>query len=152
MTLPAAGTAAPDFTLPSTAGSTVTLSALRGEKVLLAFFPAAFTSVCSEELCALSEDYDAFRQSDTVVLPISVDQTPSLKAFRAQEGMQVDLLSDTRRDVCRAYGVLNPDRFNAERAYVLIDRDGIVRWTFREEHPGFRRQNADLLVQLDRVP
>lgn len=152
MPLPAAGAPAPDFTLPSTSGSDVTLSALRGKKVLLAFFPAAFTSVCTAEMCALSDDLSAFADADTVVLPISVDQLPALKAFKVQEQMAVDLLSDVRREVVTAYGTLNPARFNSERAYVLIDRDGVVRWTFLEEHPGFRRENAELLEQLSRLP
>jgi peroxiredoxin len=69
--LPAVGTEAPDFTLPSTAGADVTLSSLRGRPVLLAFFPAAFTSVCTAEMCALSEDYAAFEEAGAVVLPIS---------------------------------------------------------------------------------
>ena len=77
------GSTAPDFTLASTSGSTVTLSGLRGKNVLLAFFPAAFTGVCTTELCAMSDDYGQFEQADTVILPISVDAVPSLKAFKA---------------------------------------------------------------------
>lgn len=148
MPVPAAGTPAPDFTLPSTAGKDVTLSAHRGKKVLLAFFPAAFTSTCTAELCAFTEDFAQFEAAGTVVLPISVDAVPSLKAYKAQERISVDLLSDFRREVSRSYGVLNEERFNAKRAYVVIDREGVVRWTHVEEHGGFKRENAELLEQL----
>ena len=151
MPLPALGAPAPDFTLPSTSGQTVTLSALRGKKVLLAFFPLAFTSTCTAELCAFSEDYGRFQGADTVVLPISVDSVPTLKEFKAKERMTVDLLSDFKREVSRAYGVLLEDKFFAKRAYVLIDREGIVRWAFEEAELGHRRENAELLQQLQAV-
>jgi len=148
MPVPAPGTPAPDFTLASTAGKDVTLSELRGRKVLLAFFPAAFTRTCTAELCAFTDDYAEFERSGAVVLPISVDAVPSLKAYQAQERIGVDLLSDFRREVSRAYGVLNEERFNSKRAYVVIDGDGLVRWTHVEEHGGLKRENAELLAQL----
>lgn len=151
MALPPVGAPAPDFTLPSTSGQPVTLSAFRGKKVLVAFFPLAFTSTCTAELCAFSEDYSSFQGADTVVLPISVDSVPTLKEFKAKERMSVDLLSDFKREVSRAYGVLLEDKFFAKRAYILIDRDGIVRWTFEEAELGHRRENAELLQQLQAV-
>ncbi len=148
MPIPAAGTPAPDFTLPSTAGKDVTLSGLRGKKVLLAFFPAAFTSTCTAELCAFTDEYAQFEAAGSVVLPISVDAVPSLRAYKAQERISVDLLSDFRREVSRQYGVLNEERFNSKRAYVVIDAGGLVRWTHVEEHGGFKRENGELLEQL----
>ena len=148
MTLPAVGRPAPDFTLPSTSGSDVTLSALRGKNVLLAFFPLAFTRVCTTEMCAFSEDDERFRTADAVVLPISVDSVPTLREFKAKEHLTVDLLSDFKREVSRRYGTLLEDKFFSNRAYVLIDRDGIVRWTFLEETPGSRRENEELLEKL----
>jgi len=103
-TLPV-GAVAPDFALPSTAGTDVTLSAFRGRKhVLLAFFPLAFTSTCTAENCAFSEDYDAFERAGTIVLPISVDSVPTLKEYKAKHAMRQDLLSDFKREVSRTYG------------------------------------------------
>ena len=148
MSPPVAGTPAPDFTLPSTSGPSVTLSALRGKHVLLAFFPLAFTSTCTAELCALSEDYAQFQSADTVALPISVDSIPTLKEFKAKEHLSVDLLSDFKREVSRLYGVLNEEKFFSNRAYVLIDREGVVRWAFQEPDNSKRRENAELLSQL----
>jgi len=146
--IPAIGAAAPEFTLASTGGGAVTLSSLRGKRVLLAFFPLAFTSTCTAELCAFSEDFGRFQDANTVVLPISVDSVPTLKAFKAREQMSVDLLSDFKREVSRAYGVLDEEKFHSRRAYVLIDGAGIVRWTHVESELGHRRSNDELLAQV----
>jgi peroxiredoxin len=148
MPIPSAGSPAPDFTLPSTSGSNVTLSALKGKNVLLAFFPLAFTGTCTAELCAFSSDYSKFQSADTVVLPISVDSVPTLKEFKAKEHMNVDLLSDFKREVSCAYGVLNEMKFFSNRAYVLIDGTGAVRWTHQEADNSQRRENSELLSQL----
>jgi peroxiredoxin len=82
------------------------------------------------------------------VLPISVDSVPTLKEFKAKERMTIDLLSDFKRDVSRRYGTLLEDKFFSNRAYVLIDRNGLVRWTYAEVTPSTRRENAELLEQL----
>jgi len=127
MGLPNTGATAPDFTLPSTSGQSVTLSGLRGTKVLLAFFPLAFTSTCTAELCAMSEDYGRFQSENTAVLPISVDSVPTLKQFKARE------------------------KFYSNRAYFLIDSIGIVRWTHQEANNGERRENSEILAELARL-
>jgi peroxiredoxin len=146
--LPAVGAPAPDFTLRSTSGSEVTLSALRGKTVLLAFFPLAFTRTCTSELCAISDDYGRFEEAGVVVLPISVDSVDALREFKAKERIQVDMLSDFKRDVSRRYGTLLEERFYSNRAYILIDGDGVVRWAFAEETPGTRRENAEILERI----
>ena len=146
---PLVGAPAPDFTLASTAGSNVTLSSFRDRKhVLLAFFPLAFTSTCTAELCAFSDDFDGFTRADVEVLPISVDAVPSLKEFRGKYDMKVDLLSDFKREASRAYGVLREDTYFSNRAYFLIDKSGVVRWSHIEEKLGNRRDNAELLAAI----
>ena len=151
MPLPSPGAPAPDFTLPSTSSQTVTLASLRGKNVLLAFFPLAFTSTCTAEMCAISEDYGKFQSGNTVVLPISVDSVPTLKEFKAKEHLTVDLLSDFKREVSRQYGILNEERFFSNRAYVLIDRNGTVRWTHQEANNSERRDNSELLAELAKL-
>ena len=144
------GSTAPDFSLPSTSGGTVTLSAFRNERVvLLAFFPLAFTSTCTEEMCSFSEDFDRFTGLKVEVLPISVDATPSLKAYKKAYSLKVDLLSDFRRAASRAYGVLNEAKFYSNRSYFLIDKAGVVQWAHVEDHNGLHRTTAEIMEQIE---
>jgi len=129
----------------------VSLASLRGKNVLLAFFPLAFTSTCTAEMCAISEDYGKFQSGNTVVLPISVDSVPTLKEFKAKEHLTVDLLSDFKREVSRLYGILNEERVFSNRAYVLIDKNGIVRWNHQEANNSERRDNSELLAELAKL-
>jgi peroxiredoxin (alkyl hydroperoxide reductase subunit C) len=146
---PRIGDVAPEFSLSSTAGTDVILSSFRGKQnVLLAFFPLAFTSTCTAEVCALSEDFDKFAGANTTVLPISVDSVPTLKEFNAKHAMQVELLSDFRRQVSRVYGTLNEEKFYSNRAYFLIDRAGRVRWAHQETDNKQRRDDGELLRQI----
>ena len=146
---PQVGQPAPDFTAKSTSGEMLTLSSFRGRKnVLIAFFPLAFTNVCSVEMKCFNEDFDQFAGKDVEILPISVDSVDSLKEFKSKLGMQTDLLSDFKREISRAYGVLLEDRFYSNRAYFLIDKQGIVRWAHVEEKPGLRRENSEILAHI----
>lgn len=149
--VPAIGTDAPDFTLSSTSGREVTLSALRGRAVLLAFFPEAGTSVCTAELCEMRDDWDQFERSRTSVLPISVDPVATLVAYKAEHGMRADLLSDATRAVSRSYGVLIEKEQVANRAYFLVDPSGVLRWVHVEVHGGFKRSNAEIFEQIAKL-
>ena len=149
---PKVGDKAPDFSLKSTSGETVSLSQFKGQKnVLLAFFPLAFTGVCTKENCAFTEDYAKFEGKDTVVLPISVDATPSLNEFRAKHKMTHHILSDFKREAGRAYGVLDEEKFFTKRAYFLVDKQGVVRWKHVEPELGMSRTNQELLAEIDKV-
>ena len=151
MALPPAGSYAPDFALPSTSGAVTSLASLRGRNVLLAFFPAAFTRVCTIEMCSFRDDIAQFASADTVVLPISVDPVQRLLEFRNTERLPMELLSDPDGEVSRRYGVYVAERGVSNRAYVLIDRGGTVRWTLAEEHGGHRRENAELLAEIAKL-
>jgi peroxiredoxin len=149
---PQVGDLAPEFKAQSTSGAEVSLSSFRGKKnVLLAFFPLAFTGTCTKEMICFTEDFDQFAQKGVEILPISVDATPSLAEFKKKLQMKTELLSDFRRDVSRAYGVLNEDRFYSNRAYFLIDRDGRVRWSHIEANNGERREDAEILREIQRL-
>lgn len=151
MPLPTVGSAAPDFTLPSTSGKPLTLSALRGKHVMLAFFPLAFTGTCTAEMREFSEDYSKYQQAGTVILPISVDSVPTLKEFKAKEKMQVELLSDFKREVSRLYGTLHEEKFFSKRVYVLVDPGGKVRWVHEEADAGNKRNTRELLAELEKL-
>jgi peroxiredoxin len=86
-----------------------------------------------------------------VVVPVSVDSIPTLKEFKAKERLAVDLLSDFKREVSRLYGVLNEAKFFSDRAYVLIDKEGVVRWTYQEANNSERRDNSELLAEMARL-
>ena len=148
---PTLGQPAPDFTLPSTSGEKVTLSKLKGQTVMLAFFPLAFSSTCTEEFCTMRDDYSAFAGRNVKVLPISVDHTYSLKEYIAKYNMPVEMLSDFHREVSKLYGVFMPERNYANRAYFLIDGAGVLRWSHVEENPSNRRQNTELPEAIDAV-
>lgn len=146
------GQPAPDFTLVNQAGEQVTLSSLRGRKVVLVFYPFAFSSICTEEWCDMRDRTGDFGD-DTVVLGVSVDTKHALRVFREQEGLAFDLLSDfwPHGEVARAYGVFLPERGMATRGTFVIDRDGIVRWA-QVNHPGEARHPGDYVRALADVP
>jgi len=149
---PQVGDVAPGFTAASTSGKDVSLSAFRGTRnVLLAFFPLAFSGTCSKELVCFTEDFDRFAGNDVEILPISVDSVPSLKEFKNKLQSKTELLSDFKRDVSRAYGVLNEERFFANRAYFLIDKEGRVRWSHVEGNNSERRENSEILAAIKRL-
>jgi len=150
--VPQVGAPAPDFSLPSTAGHEIALSSFRGKQpVLIAFFPLAFTGTCTKEMCAFTEDYDTFAKHNVAILPISVDATASLREYKAKLGMKVDLLSDFRRTVSALYGVLSTEKYYSNRAYFLVDKDGVLRWAHVESNNSERREDAEIVEQIERL-
>jgi glutaredoxin-dependent peroxiredoxin len=127
----AVGSKAPDFTLVNQDREPVTLSQLRGKPVVLAFFPAAFSSVCTKELCTFKDSMAQLGKAKAQVFGISVDTFFTLKAFQDQQKLTFPLLSDFNKEVIRAYGVFNEDMIGlkgiAKRATFVIDKDGMVR-------------------------
>ena len=125
------GSHAPDFTLMNQERQPVTLSAQRGRPAVLAFFPAAFSSVCETELCTFRDSTAQLNGANAQVFGISVDTFFTLNAFRNQAKLTFPLLSDFNKEVIREYGVFNEDMIGlkgiAKRAVFVIDKDGIVR-------------------------
>ena len=103
------GASAPDFTLTNQDRQPVTLSGLRGKPVVLVFFPAAFSSVCTKELCTFRDSLARLNAADAQVLGISVDTFFTLKAFQTDQKLTFPLLSDFNKEVIRDYGVFNED-------------------------------------------
>jgi glutaredoxin-dependent peroxiredoxin len=125
------GTKAPDFTLMNHDRQPVTLSAQHGHPVVLAFFPAAFSSVCQKELCTFRDQLARLNHAEAQVYGISVDTFFALKAFHEAQSLNFPLLSDFNKQVIREYGVYNEDMIGlhgiAKRAVFVVDKDGIVR-------------------------
>jgi peroxiredoxin len=128
------GTKAPDFTLPNQDRHPVTLHEETAKSpVILAFFPAAFSSVCTKELCTFRDQLGPLNHlAKARVLGISVDTPFALKAFANAERLQFPLLSDFNKEAIRAYGVMNPDMIGlkgiARRAVFVVDREGTIRY------------------------
>ena len=128
----AVGAQAPDFTLTNQDRQPVTLSAQRGRPVVLAFFPAAFSSVCTKELCTFRDQLGRLNGANAQVYGISVDTFFALKAFQTAQKLTFPLLSDFNKQVIRDYGVFNEDMIGlkgiAKRAVFVLDKDGVVRY------------------------
>jgi glutaredoxin-dependent peroxiredoxin len=126
------GAKAPDFTLPNQDRENVTLSdQLKSGPVVLAFFPAAFSSVCQQEMCTFRDSMTELNASSAKVLGVSTDTFFAQKAWADAQKLNFPLLSDYNKDVIRKYGVVNPDMIGlkdiAKRAVFVIDRNGVVR-------------------------
>jgi peroxiredoxin len=146
------GELAPDFTLASTSGEPVTLSAFKGKNsVLLTFFPLAFTSTCTAEMCEFRDNFDALMGYGVQVLPISVDSVPTLNEFKSKHHLRTELVSDFKRDASRAYGVLLPDLFFSNRAYFLVDKTGHVRWAHVESTPKDKRDYNEIVAEIKKL-
>ena len=126
------GAKAPDFTLPNQDRENVTLSeTLKKGPVVLAFFPAAFSSVCQQEMCTFRDSMAELNKSSAQVLGVSTDTFFALKAWGDAQKLNFPLLSDYNKDVIRQYGVVNPDMIGlkdiSKRAVFVIDTGGVVR-------------------------
>src|ERR1700704_5772565 len=125
------GSPAPDFTLTNQDRQPVTLSGQRRKPVVLAFFPAAFSSVCAKELSTFRDSMAKLGQAKAQVYGISVDTFFTLKAFQDHEKLTFPLLSDFNKQAIRDYGVFNEDMIGlkgiAKRAVFVIDKDGVGR-------------------------
>jgi peroxiredoxin Q/BCP len=118
------GDTAPDFTLPTDTGETVTLSDLRGSRVIVYFYPTAMTPGCTTQACDFSDSLDRLKAEGYTVLGISKDTTERLAQFREKEGLTITLLSDVDKDVLDAWGA-----FGEKKLYGKVV-EGVIRSTF----------------------
>jgi len=126
-------TTAPDFELANQFGEHVRLRDFRGRSaVALVFFPLAFSSTCTSELCDLRDNLALFRAAGVELIGISVDSKATLRAWAEQEGYDFTLLADfwPHGDVAKQYGVFLEDKGFANRATFLIDAGGVIRASF----------------------
>ena len=135
------GQPAPDFTLYDSDKNKVTLSELRGNNVLLLFFPAAFTSVCTAELCSVRDNLKNYEQLDARVFGISVDTVFTLAKYKEEQKLNFPLLSDFNKNVSKAYGTLYETfildmQGVSKRSAFLIDEEGIIQYAEVLENAG----------------
>lgn len=135
------GQQAPDFTLRDTEKNKVTLSEQRGKNVVLLFFPLAFTSVCTAELCGVRDNLAFYNNTNAVVYGLSVDSLFSLGKFKEEQKLNFTLLSDFNKEVSTAYDTIYADWFNdmkgvSKRSAFVIDKEGIVQYAEVLENAG----------------
>ena len=118
------GDPAPDFSLPSDTGETVKLSDLRGQRVIVYFYPAAMTPGCTKQACDFSDSIDRLKAEGYTVLGISPDKPEKLAKFRERDGLTITLLSDVDKDVLTAWGA-----FGEKKLYGKVVQ-GVIRSTF----------------------
>ena len=121
------GSKAPDFTLMNENREPVTLSSQKGHPVVLAFFPAAFSGVCTKELCTFRDSIAKLNSAKAQVYGISVDTFFTLAAFKKDQNLNFPLLSDFKRTVVKDYGIFNEEQGFGNRATFVIDKDGIIQ-------------------------
>jgi len=134
------GDTAQSFSLPQRPGEVVDVGELIGSRpVLLLFFPLAFSPVCTDELCMIRDDWEAFGATGAAVFGISIDSPFVNAKFAEESGLPFPLLSDFNRDVARMYGVLHEDLFGmkdvAKRSVFVIDESGTVVYDSVSEDP-----------------
>ncbi|ROQ41151.1 peroxiredoxin [Frondihabitans sp. PhB188] len=142
---------APDFDLPNQYGEHVRLADFRGVKpVALVFFPLAFSSTCTTELCQLRDNIALFKDHRIELIGISVDSKATLRSFAETEGYDFTLLADfwPHGEVAKEYGVFLEHKGFANRATFLIDIDGVIQEHFVTA-PGQARDMADYRAALD---
>jgi peroxiredoxin len=135
------GERAPLFTLRAQDKTEVHLNQYQDKHVVLLFFPLAFSSVCTKELCMMRDDLADYNELNAEVLAISVDSLYSLNVFREKYGYNFDLLSDFNKEVSRSYGALHEEfglgmKGVSKRAVFVIDKGGTIRHKEILDNPG----------------
>ena len=148
------GQTAPSFTLTSDKREKVSLDSFRGKKVIIAFYPAAFTGVCEKEMCTLRDSLADLDGLGATVLGISVDAPFANGAFAAKNNIQFPLLSDYARETVRAFGVAL-DNFAglagytaAQRSVFIVDGEGQVTYVWIAPHAGVEPDYAAIKAAL----
>jgi peroxiredoxin len=147
------GTRAPDFSLPSTPDQKVALSEFRGQPVVLVFYPADWSPVCSDQLGLYNELHPDFAEFNAEIIGISVDGVWCHNAFSKDRKIHIPLLSDfePKGAVSKLYGVFDESIGEAERALFVIDAEGMIRWSYVS--PTGVNPGADgILKALERLP
>ncbi len=146
------GQKAPDFELLNQDGNKVRLSDFHFKaNVILAFYCADFTPICTKELCDFRDDYAKFQAKGAQVIGLSIQPQESKKRFAGKLGLNFPILADEKKEVAQAYGVMGPLGFRNRRATFVIDKKGIVRHKDLEPIALMRPNDKELLRVLDEL-
>ena len=149
------GAKAPDFTLPTDGGGTVSLAKLKGKRVILYFYPKDDTSGCTAEACAFRDSFPNFRKADAVVIGVSRDSAASHDKFKKKYQLPFTLAADVEGKVTEKYGVwveksmYGRKYMGIERATFLIDEKGVIRAVWHKvKVPGHADEVMKALKEL----
>jgi peroxiredoxin len=148
---------APDFTLVNKDLKLKKLSEFKGKKVILLFFPGAFTGVCTKELCTFRDSMSKLNNAKATVLGISVDQPFSLAQFAKENNLTFELLSDADRTVSNLYGVLHHDFVGvhglsaSKRSVFIIDPAGKVKYKWVSDDPGKEPNYDEVIKEAEKI-
>jgi len=148
------GSKAPEFTLFDTDKKPRSLSEFKGKNVVLAFYPGAFTGVCTKEFCALRDAMSKFNTLQAQIVGISVDTPFANKGFALHNNLQFPLLSDYSREVSKQYGGVYEDFSGmkgytaSKRAVFVIGSDGVVKYVWISENPGLEPSYDEIVKVL----
>ena len=150
------GDQAPEFRLVSDEKKEIALSSFRGQPVVLLFFPMAFTSVCTEELCTIRDDYAKYQELNAQVLGISVDSPFTLAKFKETQNLNFPLLSDFNKEASRAYGAFYEEfvlglKGVSKRSAFVIDGEGVVQHAEVLDNAGNLPNFADIQDALHKL-
>jgi peroxiredoxin len=152
------GQPAPDFTLYDTDRKQRRLSEFKGKNVVLAFFPGAFTGVCTTEACALRDRMDQFNSMNAQVIGISVDPPFAQKVWADQNRVTYPLLSDFNRRVVNQYDIALPNLAGmegyvaAKRSVFVLDKNGVVRYKWVSDTPGVEPNYDEVRQTVEKLP
>jgi len=152
------GEKAPDFVLPDTDRKLCKLSEFQGRKLVLAFYPGAFTSVCTKEMCTFRDSLARFSELKAQVVGISANDPFSNKGFAEKNLLNFPLLSDYNREAIRLYGIELKDFAGlkgysvAKRSVFILDKNGIVRYRWVSEDPAVEPNYEELKKALEQIP
>jgi peroxiredoxin len=150
------GTKAPDFKLFNSEKKEVSLSDFKGKNLIIQFFPAAFTGVCTAQMCTSRDELSLYNNMNASVIGLSVDAPFSLAEFKAKNGITFDLVSDSNKETIKAYDMVQETfaaglKNVAKRGVVVVDKDGVIRYVEVTPSPGEQVNFAAMKEALEKL-
>jgi len=151
------GQTAPDVELVDTERKAVKISELKGKTTVLAFYPGAFTGVCTKEMCTFRDSLSKFNDLNANIIGISVDPPFSNKAFKDANKLNFTILSDYNRTAVKAFGIAHDDfaglkgYTSAKRSVFILDNGGVIRYKWVSDNPGVEPNYEQISKEIEKL-
>ena len=142
------GQVAPDFTLRNQDRKKVILSELKGQPIVLVFYPLDFSGLCTDELCSVRDDYGSWEEKGAIIFGISRDSIFCHAAFKEAQNIGHDLLSDMKGEVATLYDTWNEEGAIANRLTVVVSSDGTIAYTTQSETNAEARNHSEVAEHI----